>query len=68
MGKGKFNRISLNHIARGVYSVAIPAERIGQADLEYYIRVSSAGSQEIYFPATAPDINQTVVVMKEKLE
>jgi len=68
MGKGKFNRIPLTHIARGVYSVAIPAERIDQADLEYHIKVCSADGQEIYFPATAPDINQTVVVMKEKLE
>ncbi|MBA7637047.1 hypothetical protein ES703_44679 [subsurface metagenome] len=67
MGKDKFNKISLTHIARGVYSVAIPAERIGQADIEYYIRVSSASSQEIYFPPTAPHINQTVVVMASSM-
>jgi len=66
MGKHKFNRIALKHIARGVYSVKIPADRI-KADLEYYIKADSAGGQ-ITFPATAPNINQTVVVMKEKLE
>jgi len=63
MGKGKFNKISLTHIARGVYSVTIPAKRIGQADIEYHIKVSSVGGQEIYFPAAAPHINQTVVIM-----
>lgn len=68
MGKGKFNRISLTHIVRGVYSVAIPTERIDQADIEYYIKAYSAEGTELVFPATAPDINQTVVVMKEKLE
>ena len=63
MGKSKFNKISLTYIARGVYSVAIPAERIDQADIEYYIKAYSAEGTELVFPATAPDINQTVVVM-----
>ncbi|MHC4460541.1 MAG: malectin domain-containing carbohydrate-binding protein [Planctomycetota bacterium] len=67
MGKGKFNRIPLIHIARGVYSVSLPAERIDQTDIEYYIKVSSTGGQEIYFPATAPDINQTVVIMASSM-
>jgi hypothetical protein len=65
MGKGKFKKIPLNHIARGVYSVRIPADQI-ENDLEYYIKVSTNDGQESTFPATAPDINQTVVVMKEK--
>jgi len=67
MGKGKFNKIPLIHIARGVYSVAIPAERFGQTDIEYHIKVSSTGGQEIYFPAAAPDINQTVVTMASSM-
>jgi len=61
MGKHKFNRIALKHIARGVYSVKIPADRI-KADLEYYIKADSADGR-ITFPATAPNINQTVVVI-----
>jgi len=65
MGKGNYNRIALTHIARGVYSVKIPANRI-ETDLEYYVRVSSNDDQQITFPAAAPNINQTVVVITNK--
>jgi len=34
----------------------------GQA-LEYYIRVTIAKGQDLVWPATAPKLNQTVVVM-----
>lgn len=61
MGKGTYNRIALKHIARGVYSVMIPANQI-KSDLEYYVRVSSTDSQQITFPASAPQINQTIIV------
>jgi len=61
LGKGKYNRIDLIHIARGVYSVKIPANKI-KTDIEYYIEVSSTDGRRVNFPATAPDINQTVVV------
>jgi hypothetical protein len=63
MGKGKFNKIALTHIARGVYFVRIPANRI-KADLEYYVKASSTNGRQVSFPATAPNINQTVVVSK----
>jgi len=63
MGKSRFNKINLKHVARGVYSVQIPANHIKAEDLEYYIKVSSADGREIIFPATAPEINQTVVIM-----
>jgi hypothetical protein len=61
LGEGKYNRIALTHIARGVYSVKIPAEKI-KTDLEYYVKASSTDGQQVTFPATAPNINQTVVV------
>jgi hypothetical protein len=61
MGKGKYNRIALTHIARGVYSVKIPAQQI-KTDLEYYVKASSNDGQTVSFPATAPNINQTVIV------
>lgn len=68
MGKGNFNKIALTHIARGVYSVVIPANRI-KADLEYYVVDISTDGRKVSFPATAPHINQTVVVIinKERL-
>ena len=61
MGKGTYNRIALKHIARGVYSVKIPANQI-ISDLEYYVRVSSTNGRHITFPASAPQINQTIIV------
>jgi len=65
IGKGNYNKIPLAHIARSVYSARIPAGKI-ETGLEYYIKVNTTDDQESTFPATAPDINQTVVIMKEK--
>ncbi len=66
MGKGDYTKIPLTHIARGVHSARIPAGGI-KGDLEYYIRVSCAQGQEVTFPAAAPDVTQTVVIIKENL-
>jgi hypothetical protein len=63
IGKNKYARIRLNHIARGVYSVTLPATIIKDSDFEYYIKVIWTGGKDIYFPATAPQINQTVLVI-----
>ncbi|MFC1794833.1 malectin domain-containing carbohydrate-binding protein, partial [Planctomycetota bacterium] len=65
IGKGNYKKIPLTHIARSVYSARIPAGRI-ETDLEYYVKVNTTDGQESTFPATAPEINQTVVIMKEK--
>ena len=65
IGKGNYKKIPLTHIARSVYSARIPADRI-ETDLEYYIEVNTTDGQVSTFPATAPDINQTVVIIKEK--
>ena len=65
IGKGNYKKMPLKHIARSVYSARIPTGQI-ENDLEYYIEASTMDGQECTFPATAPDINQTVVIMKEK--
>jgi hypothetical protein len=57
LGAGKFNAIPLEKVARGVYAVSCPSQ--GE-DLEYYIK-ARVGKTEVFFPATAPAINQTVV-------
>lgn len=63
-GEKKFgHKMSLKHIARCVYSVAISADEIGSKDIEYYIQAESGTGEKLVFPATAPEINQTVVVM-----
>lgn len=64
LGQKKFNRTSLAHIARSVYSAEVPAQMIGNFDLEYHIVARSATGREIVFPASAPRTNQTVVVIE----
>jgi len=63
MGGSDYERIPLAHVARSVYHVTIPAEKIKGFDLEYHV-VAIANGQELRFPATAPLINQTIIVMK----
>ncbi len=73
IGADKYNEIALTHIARpaplrggarGVYSVTIPAREIKKADLEYHIKVTADNGRSIYFPATAPKMDQTVVIIQ----
>jgi len=59
MGSGAFRKKPLTHIARGVYRVRFPA---ADKDMEYYIKAVSSGGADLYFPTTAPKINQTLVV------
>ena len=51
---------SLSNIARGVFQVTLPSI---QDDFEYYIQAESSAGKPLVFPATAPQINQTIVVM-----
>ena len=62
MGQGEYQRISLKHVARAVYTVTLPPAAT-QADLEYYVEAVTAEGQPLRFPAGAPALNQTVVVM-----
>jgi len=64
MGAGNYNKIPLVHISRSTYSVAIPAERIEAKDLEYHVKVTADDGREITFPATAPQMDQTVVIIQ----
>jgi hypothetical protein len=64
LGKGTFERLPLEHVARGVYSARIPASQINDNDIEYYVQ-ASVGAGTIRFPATAPAMNQTVVMMQK---
>ena len=64
MGTDNYTMVSLTHIARSVYSVTIPAREIKNNDLEYHIKVTVDDDHNIYFPATAPQTDQTVVVIQ----
>ena len=60
LGSGGFEKIDLEHLSRGVYTVTLaPAAE----DFEYYLKAETAAGAELVWPATAPQINQTVVVM-----
>jgi hypothetical protein len=58
LGKGRFTAVPLEKVARGVYAVTVPN---ANSDIEYYIQVK-ADDQDVFFPATAPGLNQTVIV------
>jgi hypothetical protein len=65
MGTGDFARVPMEHAARGVYRVTLSGDATA-ADLEYYVQAEmsgAAGPTGLSFPATAPKLNQTVVVV-----
>ena len=61
LGKGKFRRVAASHIARGVYEVALPPPN--DDVVEFHLKAVAANGQSVLFPATAPRLNQTVVVV-----
>jgi len=72
LGTGDFQKLVMEHVARGVFRVTLPAEATA-ADLEYYVQATIAEGGIIpatgvpplvMFPATAPRLNQTVVAME----
>ena len=62
LGHGRFTKASLFHVARGVWTVRLPSAA-ADSDLEYYVRVIPENGQPVFFPATAPTMNQTLVSM-----
>jgi hypothetical protein len=58
LGQGRFTPVPLRRVSRGVYTVTVPN---ANSDIEYYIRVA-ADDQVVYFPPTAPELDQTVIV------
>jgi hypothetical protein len=62
LGKGGYSTVSLDRVARGVYAVDLRAAGPGQMAIEYYVEVQPREGKSVRFPATAPRLNQTVVV------
>jgi hypothetical protein len=60
LGTGSFASIPLEHVARGVYTVALPAEAVN-GDFEYYAE-ATVGGRTIQFPPGGAALPQTVVV------
>jgi hypothetical protein len=65
MGSGEFTKVPLIHVARGVYLVNFPPGGAKGPAVEYYVKVVTAGGESLHFPVTAPDINQTLVVVPQ---
>jgi hypothetical protein len=65
LGQGEFAQMPLVHVARSVYVVTLPGEAT-RADFEYHIHVVDGQGQSRHFPATAPKLNQSVIVFEEK--
>ncbi len=58
MGSARYEAQDLKHVSRGVFEANLPVK---DADVEYYVEVK-VGDQRLFFPASAPEIPQTVVV------
>ncbi|MEW6238884.1 MAG: malectin domain-containing carbohydrate-binding protein [Candidatus Omnitrophota bacterium] len=65
IGEGEWRTTPLEPIGRGVYKAEIPTDKLGSKDLEYYVRVSPKEGKPLLFPATAPELNQTVIILPE---
>jgi hypothetical protein len=65
LGETRFKSQKLNHIVNGVYKVQLAPEEITDKGLEYYVQVRFKNGDIKRFPATAPDINQTVILLPE---
>ncbi|NIA12745.1 MAG: hypothetical protein GWP08_01600 [Nitrospiraceae bacterium] len=63
LGAKPFQERALAHKARGVYTATLEADAIGGEDFEYYLRFEPGAGATVYWPPTAPELNQTVVVM-----
>ncbi|MBI9018839.1 MAG: hypothetical protein JEZ07_16425 [Phycisphaerae bacterium] len=60
LGEKKWQLVDLQYITRAVYMVQLEPQK---DDFEYFIQAETSKGQQLVFPATAPQINQTVVIM-----
>ena len=61
LGPGPWQMVPVQHVARGVHTVTLPP--MSEDSLEYYVDVVTAGGAQLRWPATAPDLCQTLVVI-----
>jgi hypothetical protein len=62
LGRGPFRSVALDPVGRGVYATLLPCVEAQVPDFEYYLKVTPARSKTVVWPATAPRLNQTVIV------
>ncbi|MDR3692375.1 MAG: malectin domain-containing carbohydrate-binding protein [Fimbriimonas sp.] len=61
LGKGDFHAVTAVHLGRGVYRATVPP--VTGIGLEYYVTAPDRNGHPLTFPATAPMLNQTAIVM-----
>jgi hypothetical protein len=60
IGKGEYQKQKLEKINKNIYETII--KDLHQEGLEYYIQVTLSDGKTAIWPATAPEINQTVLI------
>ncbi len=65
LGEKTFNEKPFKLVDRNVYKIELSAELFQQQDIEYFVTVSNEAGESKTYPVTAPDLNETVVVMNE---
>jgi hypothetical protein len=60
LGAERFEKLPATHRARQAYRVSLPAQ--SQGSVEYYLEAALKDGRTLRWPATAPDVNQTVLV------
>lgn len=59
LGKGEWRAVAAKHLGRAVYQATLP---VAEDDFEYRVSAATTTGAPLLWPATAPEINQTVVV------
>jgi hypothetical protein len=61
LGGAEWGAFPAVHHARAVWQATFPA---AAGDFEYFVEAQAAGSRPLRWPATAPAMNQTLVVLE----
>ena len=52
------------HVERATFSVELKSKEIQGRDIEYYIEAKAGNGNDLHYPVTAPNINNSVLVLK----
>ena len=63
LGEGEFQQVAGTHFARQSYRVQLPA--MNEGTVEYYLEATLDDGARVVWPASAPSINQTAIVMPD---
>lgn len=63
LGTEDFSSQPLEHVNRGVYKAVLQSDDYAQTDFEYYIVAENKAGEKQHYPAAAPHINHTVVIL-----